>query len=39
LNKEAAEDLKANREAFKRSVRASLGGGTVRGQTFDRVLK
>ncbi|KAF2706240.1 hypothetical protein K504DRAFT_76044 [Pleomassaria siparia CBS 279.74] len=39
LNKEAAEDLKANREGFKRNVRASLGGGTVRGQSFDRVLK
>ncbi len=39
LNKEAAEDLKVNREGFKRNVRSSLGGGTVRGQTFDRVLK
>lgn len=39
LNKEAAEDLKANREGFKRNVRASLGGGTVKGQSFDRVLK
>lgn len=39
LNKEAAEDLKANREGFKRNVRASLGGGSVKGHTFDRVLK
>ena len=39
LNKEAAEDLKQNREGFKRNVRASLGGGTVKGQSFDRVLK
>jgi len=39
LNKEAAEDLKANREGFKRNVRSSLGGGTVKGQSFDRVLK
>lgn len=39
LNKEAAEDLKGNREGFKRNVRVSLGGGTVRGQSFDRVLK
>ena len=39
LNKEAAEDLKQNREGFKRNVRASLGGGTVKGQNFDRVLK
>jgi ubiquitin-conjugating enzyme E2 M len=38
LNKEAAEDLKANREGFKRNVRASLSGGTVKGQTFDRVI-
>lgn len=39
LNKDAAEDLKANREGFKRNVRNSLGGGQVRGQHFDRVLK
>ncbi|KAB2580170.1 NEDD8-conjugating enzyme UBC12 [Lasiodiplodia hormozganensis] len=38
LNKEAAEDLKSNREGFKRNVRASMTGGQVRGQTFDRVL-
>ena len=39
LNKEAAEDLKQNREGFKRNVRSSLGGGIVKGQSFDRVLK
>lgn len=31
--------MKANREGFKRNVRASLGGGQVKGQMFDRVLK
>jgi hypothetical protein len=38
LNKEAADDLRANRETFKRNVRASMSGSTIRGQTFDRVL-
>ncbi|RQM05525.1 hypothetical protein DH86_00001546 [Scytalidium sp. 3C] len=27
LNKEAAEDLRSNREGFKRNVRAAMGGG------------
>ncbi|KUJ11937.1 NEDD8-conjugating enzyme UBC12 [Mollisia scopiformis] len=39
LNKEAAEDLRSNREGFKRNVRSSMGGGTVKNQTFERVLK
>ena len=39
LNKEAAEDLKNTREQFKRNVRSSMGGGTVRGESFERVLK
>jgi len=39
LNKEAADDLRNNREGFKRNVRASMGGGLVRGSSFDRVLK
>jgi len=39
LNKEAAEDLRLNREGFKRNVRSSMGGGTVKNQSFDRVLK
>jgi len=39
LNKEAAEDLRSNREGFKRNVRSAMGGGSVRSQTFERVLK
>ncbi|KAF3809426.1 Ketol-acid reductoisomerase [Colletotrichum gloeosporioides] len=33
LNKEAAEDLRLNREGFKRNVRTAMGGGTVKGFT------
>jgi ubiquitin-conjugating enzyme E2 M len=39
LNKEAAEDLRSNREGFKRNVRSAMGGGSVKHQTFERVLK
>ncbi|KFX92151.1 hypothetical protein O988_02722 [Pseudogymnoascus sp. VKM F-3808] len=39
LNKDAAEDLRSNREGFKRNVRTSMGGGPVRGESFERVLK
>jgi len=39
LNKEAAEDLRSNREGFKRNVRSAMGGGAVKNQSFDRVLK
>ncbi|KAH8881632.1 ubiquitin-conjugating enzyme [Thozetella sp. PMI_491] len=39
LNKEAAEDLRSNREGFKRNVRAAMTGGTIRGQQFEKVLK
>ncbi|KAJ5593947.1 uncharacterized protein N7459_000155 [Penicillium hispanicum] len=39
LNKEAAEDLRADRDAFKRNVRASMAGGSVRHIAFERVLK
>lgn len=39
LNKEAAEDLRSNRDGFKRNVRASMGGGSVKGISYDRVLK
>jgi len=39
LNKEAAEDLRSNREGFKRNVRSAMGGGAVKSQSFDRVLK
>ncbi|KAK8176042.1 ubiquitin-conjugating enzyme/RWD-like protein [Phyllosticta citrichinensis] len=38
LNKEAAEDLKTNREGFKRNVKLAMTGGHVKGTTFDRVL-
>lgn len=39
LNKEAADDLRSNREGFKRNVRSAMGGGTVKHQVFERVLK
>lgn len=39
LNKEAAEDLRNNREGFKRNVRTAMGGGMVKGLSYDRVLK
>lgn len=39
LNKEAAEDLRTNREGFKRNVRSSMAGGSVRGVSFERVLR
>jgi ubiquitin-conjugating enzyme E2 M len=39
LNKEAADDLKASREMFKRNVKTSMAGGTVKGITYDRVLR
>lgn len=39
LNKEAAEDLRSNREGFKRNVRSTMSGGAIRNQAFDRVLK
>ena len=39
LNKEAAEDLRSNREGFKRNVRSAMGGGVVKSQSFERVLK
>ncbi|KAK3373524.1 ubiquitin-conjugating enzyme/RWD-like protein [Lasiosphaeria ovina] len=38
LNKEAAEDLRQNREAFKRNVRAAMNGYTVKGEAFDKVM-
>lgn len=38
LNKEAAEDLRSNREGFKRNVKTSMTGGNVKGVTYDRVL-
>jgi len=39
LNKEAAEDLRLNKEAFKRNVRQSMYGGIVKGQHYDKVMK
>ncbi|KAL8721953.1 MAG: hypothetical protein Q9225_001467 [Loekoesia sp. 1 TL-2023] len=39
LNKEAAEDLRTNRDGFKRNVRTSMGGGSVRGDSYERVMK
>jgi len=39
LNKEAAEDLRSNREGFKRNVRTSMSGGAVKGQQYERVIK
>ncbi|KAI7973833.1 hypothetical protein EIK77_001032 [Talaromyces pinophilus] len=39
LNKEAAEDLRLNREGFKKNVRNSMAGGSVKGVSFERVLK
>jgi len=38
LNKEAAEDLKTNRQGFIRNVRTAMSGGPIRGDLFDRVL-
>ncbi|EFX03430.1 nedd8 conjugating enzyme [Grosmannia clavigera kw1407] len=37
LNKEAAEDLRSHRENFKRNVRNSMAGGSVRGTVYDKV--
>lgn len=38
LNKEAAEDLRQNREQFKRNVRNTMSGGSIRGERYDVVL-
>jgi len=38
LNKEAAEDLKSNRQIFIRNVKNAMAGGFVMGETFDRVI-
>ncbi|KAI5236204.1 putative NEDD8 conjugating enzyme [Aureobasidium subglaciale] len=39
LNKEAAEDLARDRDGFKRNVRSSMAGGSVKGISYDRVMK
>ncbi|KAH8670921.1 ubiquitin-conjugating enzyme [Xylariales sp. PMI_506] len=38
LNKEAAEDLRQSRDSFRRNVKNSMSGGSVRGTEYDRVL-
>jgi len=38
LNKEAAEDLRNSRDLFRRNVKTSMAGSTIRGITYDRVL-
>ncbi|KAK4121094.1 hypothetical protein N657DRAFT_578414 [Parathielavia appendiculata] len=38
LNKEAADDLRNSRDGFKRNVRQAMAGGSVRGETYQRVL-
>ncbi|KAK3173481.1 NEDD8-conjugating protein ubc12 [Lepraria neglecta] len=38
LNKEAAEDLRSNREGFKRNVRTSMSGGAVKNEQYERVI-
>ncbi|MCJ1475119.1 Chitin synthase, class 2 [Lambiella insularis] len=39
LNKEAAEDLRMNREGFKRNVRAAMAGGNVKSEHYDKVMR
>ncbi|CDZ97911.1 e2 ubiquitin-conjugating enzyme [Phaffia rhodozyma] len=39
LNKDAAKELRSNRELFAQNVRSSLQGRSIRGETFERVLK
>lgn len=39
LNKEAAEDLRLNRDGFKRNVRTSMSGGSVKGVSYERLMK
>ncbi|KAI3325897.1 ubiquitin-conjugating enzyme [Xylariaceae sp. AK1471] len=38
LNKEAADDLRASRENFRRNVKVSMAGGSVRGTVYDPVI-
>lgn len=38
LNKEAADDMKGDRDRFYRNVRSAMAGGSVKGETFKRVL-
>ncbi|KAI5279910.1 NEDD8-conjugating protein ubc12 [Ascosphaera aggregata] len=38
LNKEAAVDLRLDKEGFKRRVRSAMNGGIVGKETFDNVM-
>ncbi|KZT05837.1 uncharacterized protein LAESUDRAFT_813095 [Laetiporus sulphureus 93-53] len=38
LNKEAAEELRRNRDSFLQSVKTSMRGGIIKGVQYDRVL-
>jgi len=38
LNKEAAEELRKNRENFQRNVKSAMGGHNIKGVQYDRVL-
>ncbi|KAI1500808.1 NEDD8-conjugating enzyme UBC12 [Biscogniauxia marginata] len=38
LNQEAADDLRNSRENFRRNVRTSMTGGSIRGTTYERVV-
>ncbi|KAI5805868.1 ubiquitin-conjugating enzyme/RWD-like protein [Geopyxis carbonaria] len=39
LNKEAAEDLRLSKEAFRRNVKSAMQGGRVKNVVFDNVMK
>ncbi|KAG8895952.1 NEDD8-conjugating protein ubc12 [Tulasnella sp. 417] len=39
LNKEAAEDLRRDRDAFVQNVKRTMAGGSLRGTTFTSVIK
>ncbi|KAK0552439.1 NEDD8-conjugating protein ubc12 [Tilletia horrida] len=39
LNKEAAEDLRRDRTAFASNVKRTLGGGSFKGVSYDKVTK
>lgn len=38
LNKEAAEELRKNREQFLYNVKTSMRGGNIKGVTYNKVL-
>ena len=38
LNKDAARDMTTDREVFKKNVRIAMSGGSVRGESFDKVV-